>query len=119
MWLDECGTETVVGNTLDGFPHIQLVMSAVADAIRSDTYTNIIVVITKFIGLHRVPGMTRRTPLVSPANQMWYWIINVSREHRPMNAKMWEDAERNTGFAFLNTTNAKIGTNEMYGCQRL
>ena len=109
----------VVGNALDGFAHIQLVMSVVASASRSDTYTNIIVVITKFIGLHRVPGITRRIPLVSPANQRWYWIINVSREHRPMNAKAREDVERNRMLAFLSTTKAKMGINEMYGCQRL
>src|ERR1700733_3011782 len=45
----------IVGNVLDVFPHIQLVISVVASAIRSDTYTNMAVVIRKFIGLHCVP----------------------------------------------------------------
>jgi len=64
--------DIVEGSDLNGFPHILLVISVVANAIWSDTYTNMTVVMTKLIDLHCVPGMTRRIPLVSPASHRWY-----------------------------------------------
>ncbi len=74
---------------------------------------NIKVVIIKLIGRHLVPGITRRMPLVSPASQIWYWMINVSREHFPMKANAREWAERRTTVALRNAMNASTGMNDM------
>lgn len=72
-----------------------------------------------FNGRHRVPGMIKRMPLVSPASHRWYWMMKVSSEHRPMKANALEEADRRTPLAFRRMTNAPTGRNDMYGCQVL
>jgi len=59
----------VVGNVFFAPPHIHVVICPVACATLCDKYTNMILVITKFAGRHLVPGMTSKTPFVSPASQ--------------------------------------------------
>jgi len=51
------------------FPQISDAILHVAQARRSERYKNMIVVITKFKGLHLVPWTTNKTPFVSPASQ--------------------------------------------------
>jgi len=100
-------------------PHIQLVITVVACATWFDNHTKMVVVTIMFDILHLVQGMTISNPFVSAAIQRWYWMMNVSSEHLPMNPNIREEADRRVAFAFLRMTNDMIGIHEMYGCQWL